>query len=142
MIVVIDTNIVVSAALRDRDPERVILFAAETPDVRWVASPEIVAEYQEVLARPKFALPPEVRARWTAVFERHIEVQEPGAELELPRDPKDSKFLACALTVGADFLITGDRDFDDPTVARRLGQTIIISVSLFVRLVCERYGRD
>jgi hypothetical protein len=46
------------------------------------------------------------------------------------------------LTIGADFLITGDRDFDNPSVARRLGQTIIISVSLFVRLVCDRYGKN
>ena len=32
MKVVIDTNVLVSAALRDRGPERVVLFVAEHPE--------------------------------------------------------------------------------------------------------------
>ncbi len=49
-------------------------------------------------------------------------------EVDFPRDRKDAKFIACAQTVNADFLITGDRDF---TEAQNLGRTRIISVSLF-----------
>jgi predicted nucleic acid-binding protein len=41
--------------------------------------------------------------------------------------------LSCALGCRADYLITGDRDF---TVARRFGDTAIISVSIFERIVC------
>jgi predicted nucleic acid-binding protein len=50
------------------------------------------------------------------------------ALVDFPRDRKDAKFIACAQTVNADFLITGDRDF---TEAQNLGRTRIISVSLF-----------
>ena len=42
MRVVVDTNIVVSAILRDRLPERVILFIIARPDFEWVASQEIL----------------------------------------------------------------------------------------------------
>ncbi len=56
MKVVIDTNVIVSAALLDRDPESVILFVIRSPEMQWVASAEIVAEYVEVLSRAKFGL--------------------------------------------------------------------------------------
>lgn len=45
MKVVIDTNVLVPAALRDRGPERVVLFVAEHPDIEWVVSDEITEEY-------------------------------------------------------------------------------------------------
>jgi len=56
MRVIIDTNVVVSAALRDRDPEAIILFVAEQPDFQWIVSEPILEEYKEVLARKKFGL--------------------------------------------------------------------------------------
>jgi len=43
--IVIDTNVLVSAILKDKAPEDVILFITETLDFEWVASPEILAEY-------------------------------------------------------------------------------------------------
>jgi predicted nucleic acid-binding protein len=42
MRVVVDTNVVVSAILRDRVPEKVLLFIIARPDFEWVASPEIL----------------------------------------------------------------------------------------------------
>ncbi len=57
MKVVIDTNVLVSAALKDRDPEDVILYVATQPDIEWVVSPRILQEYKEVLLRRKFSLP-------------------------------------------------------------------------------------
>ena len=42
MRVVVDTNDVVSAVLRDRVPEKVLLFIITRPDFEWVASPEIL----------------------------------------------------------------------------------------------------
>ena len=68
MRVVVDTNIVVSAILRDRLPERVILFIIARPDFEWVASQEILTEYREVLRRPKFGLPEPVLAQWDDRF--------------------------------------------------------------------------
>jgi len=64
MRVVIDTNVLISAVLKDRDPEAVILFVAERDDMEWIVSPEIMTEYREVLSRPKFGLPDDVRQSW------------------------------------------------------------------------------
>lgn len=107
MIVIIDTNVLVSAILKDRDPETVVLFAAETAAVRWVASAAILAEYRSVLARPKFALPSELLARWIELLDRVIEVREVAIASDFPRDQKDAMFLACALAMQADFLSRG-----------------------------------
>ena len=56
MNVLIDTNVVLSAALRDKRPERVVLYVAGRDDMRWLVTAEILAEYIEVLRRPKFDL--------------------------------------------------------------------------------------
>ena len=46
----------VSAALKNKDPEAVVLFVASQPDIEWIVSPAIKTEYKEVLARKKFKL--------------------------------------------------------------------------------------
>jgi uncharacterized protein len=111
MKVVIDTNVVISAAMKDRLPEEVILFVVETEDISWIASPEILSEYTDVLQRPKFALPSEVIARWQATFESSVTVIDSTLNVDFPRDRRDAKFLSCALAVDAEYLITGDKNF-------------------------------
>jgi predicted nucleic acid-binding protein len=45
MRVVIDTNVLVSAILRGRNPRAVIQFIIDASDYSWMGSPEILAEY-------------------------------------------------------------------------------------------------
>ena len=134
MKVVIDTNVLLSAALKDRDPETVILFVVSRPDFTWIASKEIIAEYRDVLGREKFALSEEIKQNWFSVLESIIEIVPTESSLEFPRDQKDAKFIACAISSGADFLISGDKDFSE---AKKLLSTSILSVSQFKKLVCE-----
>jgi putative PIN family toxin of toxin-antitoxin system len=134
MRVVVDTNVVVSAILRDRLPEEVILFIIGRPDFEWVASPEILREYREVLRRPKFALPHTVLSQWDERFESAVAEWPVEISVSFPRDVADAKFLACALAADADFLITGDHDFAG---TQKIGGTKIISVSQFHKLVCQ-----
>jgi putative PIN family toxin of toxin-antitoxin system len=134
MKVIIDTNVLISAALKNKDPEAVILFVASQPDIEWTVSPAIMAEYKEVLARKKFGLPPEVILKWLQFLDDLTATVEVNIELEFARDRKDAKFLACALVSDAEFLITGDRDFSQ---AEKLLNTTIISISLFKKLVCD-----
>jgi uncharacterized protein len=134
MRVVVDTNVVVSAILRDRIPEKVLLFILARPDFEWVASAEILTEYREVLRRPKFRLPESVLTKWDERFRSAIAVWPAETPVSFARDVKDAKFLACALAADADFFITGDGDF---TEARKLGRTKIVSVSQFDALVCR-----
>lgn len=134
MKVVIDTNVLVSAILKNRTPESVILFVVENDDIEWIVSPEIMKEYREVLSRPKFSLPPELLAHWFEMLERFTVVCHVGFEIDFPRDRKDAKFLSCAIASGADFLITGDQDF---TQAQRLITTTILSVAQFKNHICD-----
>jgi putative PIN family toxin of toxin-antitoxin system len=83
----------------------------------------------EVLRRPKFALPASVLQQWVDLINmRVLMVPSPAIGVSLPRDPKDAPFLAAAIAVGADYLITGDKDLLDanPSVPTR-----IVTVSEF-----------
>lgn len=138
MKVVIDTNVLVSAVLKGRVPRDVIQFIFDNPDWQWIASEEIVGEYKEVLSRRKFKLTDEVIYEWFEIIDTFITLIDVYLEIDFPRDRKDAKFLACAIAAEADFLITGDSDFNQ---AQTLVNTTIISVSLFNRLVCDVGGR-
>ncbi|MGH9900911.1 MAG: putative toxin-antitoxin system toxin component, PIN family [Pyrinomonadaceae bacterium] len=137
MKVIIDTNVVVSAALKDRTPEEVILFVVGQEDFEWIISSAIVEEYNEVLGREKFGLPLEVLRKWREMFEQMTTLLEVEIEVDFPRDRKDAKFLECALAADADFLITGDKDF---TEAQKIVRTVILSVSQFKHLVMEAWS--
>jgi len=132
MRVVVVTNVVVSAILRERLPERVILFIIARPDFEWVASREILTEYREVLRRPKFGLPETVLSQWDDRFRAAVAEWPVEVPVSFPRDLKDAKFLACALAANADFFITGDQDFAE---AGRLVRTKIVSVRQFDEMV-------
>jgi uncharacterized protein len=111
MNVLVDTNVLLSAVLRDRLPESVVLRVATAPDIRWIVTPDIMREYVEVLARPTFGLSQEVLREWIELIEmRTAMVPSPPSNVTLPRDPKDAVFLAASLSTNADFLITGDKD--------------------------------
>ncbi len=135
--VVVDTGINVSAAFRDKTPEEIILFIVEQEDFEWIVSDAILEEYNEVLARKKFNLPPEILQKWRDIFEQCTTKIEVNIKIDFPRDQKDAKFLECALAAEADYLITGDKDFEE---AQKLVKTTIISVSQFKKLVMENWS--
>ena len=136
MKVVIDTSILVSAAFRDRTPEEVILFVTGQNAFHWIVSGEILAEYREVLSRPKFDLSEEILNHWIEILESSTVEIDVDLEIDFPRDRKDAKFIACALAAQANFFITGDQDFSE---AQQMMNTTIISVSLFKRTVCDNW---
>lgn len=134
MRVVVDTNVLVSAAIKNREPEAVLLFIIERPDFEWIVSREILHEYQEVLARPKFGLQPDLLDRWRGVVEHVTTVVDAEAVVAFPPDSADAIFLSCALAATADFLISGDRQVQ---TAKTLSSTRIVSVAQFKSLVCD-----
>ena len=135
MKVVIDTNVLLSAALKDRGPETIILYIISHPEFSWIASKDIIAEYRDVLSREKFGLTEELRTKWFNLLACIVEITPIDEALKFPRDQKNAKFIACAISSGADFLVTGDKDFSE---AQKLLSTSIVSVSQFKKLVCEK----
>jgi len=139
MKLVIDTNVIISAILKDRTPEQVILFIAEQDEFEWIVSSDILTEYKAVIHRPKFKLPSDILEKWLILFHLRTTCIDVDIELDFPRDQKDAKFLTCAIAGSANFIITGDKDF---TEAQKILETIIISVNDFNRFIILNSPRN
>ncbi len=135
MRVVVDTNVLASSVLKDKDPETVLLFVIESPDIEWIVSHDILMEYKDVLSREKFGLSEELIKKWVTMINLLTTVIDIDLSIDFPRDRKDAKFLECAITGDAQFFITGDRDFNQ---AQKLMNTTIISVSKFKEKVFNK----
>jgi putative PIN family toxin of toxin-antitoxin system len=106
--IVLDTNVLVSAFLSpDGAPAQVLTFLL-AGELTLLFDDRILAEYAEVLARPRFALEPadvdEVLRQLEADAER---VAASTSAVELP-DADDLPFLEVALSGKADALVTGN----------------------------------
>ncbi len=109
---VVDTNIVVSAALKPDALQRTVLLLAITKPARLYVSDAIMAEYGAVLARPKMNIRKGLRQQMLQLIGSHSYSVKPARPLQVTRDPDDNKFLECADAARADYLVTGNqRDF-------------------------------
>ena len=107
--VVIDTNIVVSAALRPYGLQRTVFLLALTKPARMYVSREILAEYRSVLARPALKITKGRQQQLLQLVRNRVQVVHPRYTLEVTSDPEDNKFLECADAARADYLITGNQ---------------------------------
>ncbi len=107
--VVLDTNVVVSAHLKAEGFERFVLDLAIAGKLRLFVSPEILEEYRGVLVRPKFRIARKHVERSMPLIQKRATVIEPKMHVTAASDPDDNKFLECAETAGADFLVTGNK---------------------------------
>jgi putative PIN family toxin of toxin-antitoxin system len=111
---VLDTNVLVSAALRNGSlPHRALLKARV--ESRLLASEETLAEFGEVLLRDKFdhAIDRALREELIREYSRLCTLVPIPRPIRACRDPKDDKFLAVAVHGRAEAIITGDRDLLD-----------------------------
>ena len=104
---VLDTNILVSAGLRPDSAVASLVERALLREMPVHVCPSIVAEYEAVMARPKFrkaGFPPPWLARFLRVA---FHEPEPAPWHDQGPDPDDLVFLALAKAAGA-ILITGN----------------------------------
>jgi putative PIN family toxin of toxin-antitoxin system len=106
---VIDTNIVVSAALKPDGLQRTILLLALRKPARWYVSDPILREYAEVLARPELGIRRGLRQQLMQLIRSHTHSVIPARALHIAPDPEDNKFLECADAARADYLLTGNQ---------------------------------
>ena len=115
----IDTNVLVSGLLSPSGNEALIVLAVHHGLLRPCFSEEILKEYAAVLARAKFAFPPEEIAALIAMLRRNGELFTPVEAPAVSPDPADTKFLQCAMAARADFIVTGNkRDFPEAPYGR------------------------
>jgi len=107
-LVVLDTNVIVSAGITPEGAPAKLLFEwVLKREVRLVTSPLIVAEYREVVERPKFrryGFPP-LWLEW--LIDESLRLQDPEPWPQTMPDPTDLPFLALAHASGA-WLVTGN----------------------------------
>ena len=106
--VVLDTNVVVSALLKPQGLEDQILRLALAGRLLLCASPEVFAEYAQVLHSPKFKLRPEDITTTLKQLEESTSVVHPAHSLRISEHEPDNRFYECAEAGQADFLITGN----------------------------------
>lgn len=105
---VMDTNIVISAALKPQGLERAALILAITKPARLYISDPIFDEYSDVLARSMLHIRKGIRAQILQMIRNRSSVITPTRNLDVTSDPGDNLFLECAETARADYLITGN----------------------------------
>lgn len=106
--IVIDTNILVASLFGDTSRKIIELWLSGK--IQLCISEPITGEYMEILRRFTFK-DKEMISRIKDALERKDNVcfaQRPEEKEWIHEDPEDNKFIACALALGADYVITTD----------------------------------
>lgn len=112
--VVLDTNVLISSILFKGELARIVDLWKRGKIVP-VISRATFNEFRSVLEYPKFRL---TKGEIKAIIEEEVlpffEIVEITSEVSgVCKDPDDDKFIACALSASADFIVSGDKDLCD-----------------------------
>ncbi len=136
MRVIVDTNIIVSGLISPTGPPGKIVDALLQGFLVPVMSPSTLAELEAVLMRPRlrtlFERAGVEAMEFLAEFRELAEIIEPDPTDIPVRDKNDRIFLELAAArPPVDFLITGDRDFEQ----KQYADVPVIFAALFVNTV-------
>ena len=141
---IVDTNVLFSGLISTRGAPFEIIELWRAGRLQLVASEEIAAEYQRVLARPafttRFAFS---EAAIEAVLGQLREAERVIVEsaFDIPtqcRDPKDQMYLVAAVAGGVQFLVSGDDDILACAGDPGLESVQIVRPREFLQWVTER----
>ena len=107
--IVLDTNTLVSAVGWKGAPRKVLDLCIDDK-LKIVTSNELIDEFIEVIFRPKFKfIQEEIKLTIIRAIISISDIVDPKMKLNIIKDDeKDNKFLECALTGNAKFIISGD----------------------------------
>jgi len=115
MLVVVDTNVMLSALAR-QSPTAPLFRAMANGELKLALTAAIVLEYEEIAAcrgGPAFSARLMHWLSLVATAWNTVVLVQPSYQFRLiSSDPDDNKFADCAITANADFLITNDTDYD------------------------------
>jgi putative PIN family toxin of toxin-antitoxin system len=106
---VIDTNVLISAAIKPAGLQRTALLLAITKPARWYVSRPVLEEYREVLARKELKIRKGLQRQLLQLIRNRSHLVAKTRRIEAALDPDDNIFLECADAAGADYLITGNQ---------------------------------
>ena len=105
---VLDTNVVVSAALKPEGLERTTYLLAIAKPARLYVSHPILEEYADVLSRPELRISKGLRRQFLQLIKNHSHIVVPSHRLGAACDQDDNRFIECADAARADYLVTGN----------------------------------
>jgi len=131
--IVLDTNVLVSAFLKPRSKPARIMRLVLQGDIQIIINEHILAEYLEVLKRPKFDLNlKNVQTILEVIRSKGINAPSLAESFDLP-DSSDEPFLEAALASTADVLITGNRKHFPKKTCK--GQKVVSPTEFFNLLI-------
>ena len=108
MRVVLDTNVLLSACWKPGGLESRTISLALSGRFTVCVTREVWAEYADVLRRPKFAELQEEAHKLLATLEAIVLQLQPVSRIDAALDSDDNRFLECAETAAATYLVTGN----------------------------------
>lgn len=105
---VLDTNIVISAALRPDGLQRTVFLLATTKPARLYISQPVLTEYRDVISRPELRIRRGLQRQFLDLIVKKSHLVTPRKRLHVTSDPDDNIFIECADAAGADYLVTGN----------------------------------
>jgi putative PIN family toxin of toxin-antitoxin system len=109
MMIVLDTNVIVSGILRHFSKAALILTLVADGTVPVAYDLRLLSEYRDVLSRPKLNLAQkDVEAFLTQVEQEGFLVSAKPLEIHLP-DPDDEPFLEVAIAGRVEAIVTGNK---------------------------------
>jgi len=135
MRLVLDTNVLVSANIKDDGLEAMVVTLGFNKKVRICVSEPILNEYERVLLYPRLKFAPKEVARFLARLRSSSILVAPSHAVSVSPDEPDNRFLECAEAAGADFLVTGNmRHFP-----KRWKATEVVNAKEFLGLIGSRF---
>lgn len=112
--VVVDTNVWVSAFLNPAGPPARVLAALDQRRFTLIASEYLLAELEDVLARPRVvrrsAVTSEARGAFVELLQTRADIVPTDGRIQICRDPDDDVVIETAVRGRADFIVTRDDD--------------------------------
>lgn len=105
---VLDTNVIVSAVLVPAGTQALVLLLAFRGAIELYVSAPVLAEYEEVLRRPRFKLEPRQIEATMGEIRRVGHLVDPLSTLSISTHESDNRFLECAEVAEADYFVTGN----------------------------------
>lgn len=105
---VVDTNVLVSAALKSESLQRTVFLIAITRPARLYVTQPILKEYSDVLARRELRIRRGLRQQLLQLIKNRSRLIVPRYRLAVTSDPDDNMFIECADAARADYMITGN----------------------------------
>lgn len=137
MIIVLDTNVIISSLLSSKGPPAQIMAAWEGGQFEILTSPPLLRELKRALHYPRVQRYYEGSDKKIDAFLNRFQkvavVVEPENRLEvIAADPADDRVLECAVAGGADYIVSGDHHLLDLKNYRGI---VILNPAAFLPLV-------